>query len=686
MGGAVTTRSKQRSSQLPTVEEGRALKTEDSPVSERQSTVQRLTEEKQQSSEREDTPANRQRQSPTAEKRQSGDDSPTVEQHPPREIQSSTAGEQRQSPTAEQQPQQDVQPSTAEKLRSTEDLKYKLIKKNSFGNDMTKYTFRSSKINDDIDLLFLNLANKIIELLTTKVDAHGQCKLIVDIPCLFRKSVPIYGDDGIDTSEPQIYLDKLRHIVLKTMEINKASDMNDLIATIRQQLEDRIEDFTRGESGFFLLDITQITLKTFPFVSYHAGAITGATEAKLISAELKAKLGRQWKSKILLCESDDNFCILNAIAIQLTEILHNDAKNVHAEIVKIIKYQGKNLHKLKRYAPCLSEMKQKCKAGKLQFPLQISKTWFQRLIRCIEPPPYVCVNFFYFDKELSTVVPLYVSPAHDSLIHSCERILGKDWETKTGESNNRWKEALRSFKNNQIDIILWEMPNGKYHAGLTLNFESVIREKKTKIVWLYCKSCHSRHRWPKQLLDHLNICQRKNPANTIVRFPKPEIRPDGSTQMPYVTTNLTRGLEQNLYAVAYDLETSNKTAVPVKGQTDDITYMTAEMAFFHIYLTQMDLKDDLPAVRKIKQAPIASKIEEGSDCVPKMLLQLKAKLQQASSRIAYIRSIYANHDLSEEDQTRFDNTLCCEICGISFETDGIKKIRDHSHVISRKLR
>ena len=256
MGGAVTTRSKQRSSQLPTVEEGRALKTEDSPVSERQSTVQRLTEEKQQSSEREDTPANRQRQSPTAEKRQSGDDSPTVEQHPPREIQSSTAGEQRQSPTAEQQPQQDVQPSTAEKLRSTEDLKYKLIKKNSFGNDMTKYTFRSSKINDDIDLLFLNLANKIIELLTTKVDAHGQCKLIVDIPCLFRKSVPIYGDDGIDTSEPQIYLDKLRHIVLKTMEINKASDMNDLIATIRQQLEDRIEDFTRGESGFFLLDIT----------------------------------------------------------------------------------------------------------------------------------------------------------------------------------------------------------------------------------------------------------------------------------------------------------------------------------------------------------------------------------------------------------------------------------------------
>ena len=87
---------------------------------------------------------------------------------------------------------------------------------------------------------------------------HKFVKIAFDTAALFRSKDALYKEDT-----DILYLDKVRHICTSLKEISAESDIDQELDKCRSYIEERIENFTKDQSGFILLDITRIVLKMF---------------------------------------------------------------------------------------------------------------------------------------------------------------------------------------------------------------------------------------------------------------------------------------------------------------------------------------------------------------------------------------------------------------------------------------
>lgn len=585
-------------------------------------------------------------------------------------------------------------------------LIYKTSTRVSFGGSVIYKTYRTEKLNDNLELFFKILKPRIKADVTNALLTKGSVKLILDVPCLFRKTVPIFGE-GEQSTEPPLHLDKIRHIVCKTIEANQATDLNQLIENWEDKVAERIEEFTDNESGFELVDLIQMILKIFPFNPFQAGSMH-SRELLFMNKKLKNKLGRRWREKLIFPTNEDGFCVLYCIAIQLYEIENNFyTSNVLAKILektrtlKVNSCQSNpeiesqvsqvyikhkyiiDIQKNERYTAIISKLLEK--ARNISFPLKITKFWIKKLIKVLELDPKICLNFFYYDFELNMIIPIYISNSLISLQHACKHVWGEKWpERNIDESKiEDYNQVITLFDNAQIDLLIFPRPKtGEFHSGLILKFRALIGDSEYKKRMFRCKSCYSSHTCPRTLIDHLSLCQQGDKHSPVLVFPQKKKLADGSFELPFAQVNSEVGMEKDLFSISFDLET-HKHEIKKRQAGQQIYTMVPIMAMYHIYLNVPPTVDDDADIRDLKLKRFPSKIFEGENCVEKMLLHLKNNLYEARDRILYIRERYEKCKLNFEDKVRFQQTTHCEKCGNKFHANNRPR-RDHGHLSSRR--
>ena len=371
-------------------------------------------------------------------------------------------------------------------------------------------TYKSTEIHDNFLLEFSKLKNSFLQDFEKYFKRFKHVKAALECPILFQSKQAVY--EGV-------FEDKLRHINTPLRQLHSVSDLDDLFEFWQARISQRIAEHTDGESGMRLISCVQFNLRIYECNPLAIGCGT------LLTPKLKAKLGRNYKSKLINPYTPhDQFCILWAISIFCTERDKIDCNKenlkTHLENLASKENIWCTDYLKTHYNEWFQTLYERCAKKNISFPVALSKTHLSKLVNALQLD--LQMNFLGFDEDTSEFFNIFCS----SKIALFETILNQDNDMSTN---------VLKIENVCLDLLFTNQTEDQVHSVLITSIRKVLSHlSKCKDPILICRICYYRTYKKNLYVAHIKQCDLNNREYTMLKLMEPEINDEGVAVAPTI--------------------------------------------------------------------------------------------------------------------------------------------------------
>ena len=210
--------------------------------------------------------------------------------------------------------------------------KYTVSRKDLFQGSGEVITFKSKKINDDIEGVLNELTGPIQNELKKKLNESPNLKFYVEARNLHRRERAVYEDE-----DDVIFYDKTRVLNSKSRIVNKQTDLEDTLGDVNTILQEKSSKFTQDGSDFILKDVLSVKLFCFK-----VNPLRMAGWSANIPLNLEKRFRKLKNAYLISFPNSDSECINWNLACYQTELEKSggDYKLLTENLKKISKKIG----------------------------------------------------------------------------------------------------------------------------------------------------------------------------------------------------------------------------------------------------------------------------------------------------------------------------------------------------------